>query len=49
MMDFDNYKAWSNRGNSLYNLGQYEEAIEAYSKAINIKPDKYQAWHNQQP
>lgn len=27
--------------------GRYEEAIASYDKAIEIKPDDYQAWHNQ--
>lgn len=32
------------RGNTLYNLKRYEEALEAYKKAIKIKPDYAEAW-----
>jgi tetratricopeptide (TPR) repeat protein len=33
-------------GIALFNLGQYEEAITSYDKAIEIQPDKYEAWYN---
>jgi tetratricopeptide (TPR) repeat protein len=33
-------------GNSLFELEQYEEAIEAYARAIEIKPDYDSAWYN---
>ncbi|MBD2040669.1 serine/threonine-protein kinase [Microcoleus sp. FACHB-672] len=32
------------RGNTLYNLKRYEEALESYTKAIKIKPDYAEAW-----
>jgi tetratricopeptide (TPR) repeat protein len=34
------------RGVALDNLGQYEDAIASYDKAIEIKPDYYEAWNN---
>jgi tetratricopeptide (TPR) repeat protein len=40
---------WHNKGNALYNLGRNEEAIKAYEKAIEIKPDfnmVHLAWNN---
>ncbi|RPJ64758.1 MAG: tetratricopeptide repeat protein [Alphaproteobacteria bacterium] len=36
----------SNKGNSLYYLGRYEEAILAYNKTIEINPQYANAWHN---
>ncbi len=27
------------------NLGRYEEAITNYKKALEIKPDKHEAWY----
>jgi tetratricopeptide (TPR) repeat protein len=41
-----NVNAWYSRGNSLYELGRYEEAIASYDRAISIKPDYYGAWYN---
>jgi Flp pilus assembly protein TadD len=35
-----------NRGVALDNLGQYEEAIASFDKAIEIKPDNDSAWLN---
>ena len=32
-------EAYNNRGNVLSNLGQYEEAVADYDKAIYLKPD----------
>jgi len=37
---------WLYKGNSLFADAKFEEAIEAYSKAINIKPDYHEAWNN---
>ncbi|MFN7660898.1 MAG: tetratricopeptide repeat protein, partial [Dolichospermum sp.] len=39
--------AWYNRGVSFENLGDREEAIASYQKAIAIKPDFHPAWYNQ--
>ena len=33
-------------GNGFYELKAYEEAIASYDKAIEIKPDKHEAWSN---
>ncbi|MGB7442146.1 MAG: tetratricopeptide repeat protein [Coleofasciculaceae cyanobacterium] len=33
-------------GYSLYQLGQYEEALASYEKALEIKPDLHEAWYN---
>jgi tetratricopeptide (TPR) repeat protein len=41
-----NYNAWLSSGVSLYLLGQHEEAIAAYDKALEIKPDMHWAWNN---
>ncbi|MEM9008266.1 MAG: tetratricopeptide repeat protein, partial [Cyanobacteria bacterium P01_F01_bin.86] len=30
----------------LKNLGRYEEAISSYDQALEIKPDKHEAWNN---
>ena len=40
------HKAWYNKGIALDDLGRYEEAIKAYDKAIELKPDYQKAWYN---
>jgi CHAT domain-containing protein/ribosomal protein S16 len=35
-----------NTGHRLNQLGRYEDAIDCYDKAIEIKPDNYKAWGN---
>ncbi|MDY7018876.1 MAG: tetratricopeptide repeat protein [Chloroflexota bacterium] len=43
----DDYRAWNNLGITLSDLERYEPAIEAYQRAIEIKPDAYdEAWSN---
>ncbi|MBD2553871.1 tetratricopeptide repeat protein [Limnothrix sp. FACHB-708] len=37
---------WNDRGNELFHLGRYEEAIASCDKAIQFKPDYHIAWHN---
>lgn len=37
---------WLNYGNQLWRLEQYEEALAAFDRAIQIKPDFYQAWYS---
>jgi len=39
----DDFSAWYNKGLSLYNLGRYEEALQAYDKALELVPDSI-AW-----
>ena len=39
-------KAWCERGNQQYNLGQFSEAIASYNQAIALKPDYRDALHN---
>ncbi len=34
------------KGNVLAESGQFEQAIESYDKALQIKPDNYEAWYN---
>lgn len=41
-----NHKDWFWRGNELYALGRYKEAIESYEKAIQHKPSYHEAWYN---
>jgi len=36
--------AWFNKGNELYNLCRYQEAIDAYNKALAIDPNYKEAW-----
>lgn len=33
-----------NRGNTLYNLTRFEEALEVYDRAINLRPDYAEVW-----
>ena len=33
-----------NKGNTLYDMGKYEEAVQAYDKAIEIDPEYAEAW-----
>lgn len=35
----DTAEGWFNRGNSLAHLERYEEAVEAYEKALELQPD----------
>jgi tetratricopeptide (TPR) repeat protein len=39
-------EAWLEKGNSLFGLGRYEEAITSWDRAIEIKPDDDEAWFN---
>ncbi|MDY6782733.1 MAG: tetratricopeptide repeat protein [Cyanobacteriota bacterium] len=39
-------KAWMNRGLALRRLGRYNEALEAYNRAIELEPGYVLAWNN---
>jgi tetratricopeptide (TPR) repeat protein len=39
-------KAWNNMGLDLYAKGKYDEAVEAYDKAVEIDPEYAEAWYN---
>jgi CHAT domain-containing protein/Flp pilus assembly protein TadD len=45
-LELPNHKAWFDRGNELFELGRYEEAIASYDRAIKINPDYHEAWAN---
>ena len=45
-LDLENYIARYNKGISLAALGKHNEAIEAYNKALEIKPDYHKAWNH---
>ena len=36
----------NNKAITLHNLGRYEDALEVYDKAIEIKPEFDSAWYN---
>ena len=37
---------WFYKGNALYNQGKYNEAIQAYDKAIQLNPIYAESWSN---
>ena len=37
---------WNNKGDALYNQGKYDEAIQAYDRAIEIDPEDAETWGN---
>jgi tetratricopeptide (TPR) repeat protein len=38
--------AWNHKGNALFNLSKYEEAIVQYCKALDLCPIYVEAWYN---
>jgi tetratricopeptide (TPR) repeat protein/tRNA A-37 threonylcarbamoyl transferase component Bud32 len=42
----DDYLDWNKRGDALYNLKKYEEAIKSYDQALALKPDSHVIWSN---
>ena len=45
-MDPQHASAWNNKGVALIHQGKYDEAIQAYDKAIEINPQYADAWNN---
>jgi Tfp pilus assembly protein PilF len=39
-------KYWLDKANELYRLGVYEEAAEAYEKAIGLDPQNTDLWNS---
>ncbi len=39
-------RVWFNKGRALDDLGEYDEAIEAYDEAIRLNPNYAKAWFN---
>ncbi|MEM8723478.1 MAG: tetratricopeptide repeat protein, partial [Cyanobacteria bacterium P01_G01_bin.39] len=37
---------WLFRGNVLYDLKRYKEALDSYDQALELKPDKDEPWYN---
>ncbi|QZZ19653.1 tetratricopeptide repeat protein [Leptothermofonsia sichuanensis E412] len=44
VVSFDGHLAWLERGDDLFQLQRYKEAISAYDRVIQAKPDDYLAW-----
>jgi tetratricopeptide (TPR) repeat protein len=42
---FDESESWIKRGNVLFAVNRFEEAIEKYEQAIRLKPDSWEAWN----
>jgi len=40
------YDEWYNKGNVLSDLERYDEAIDAYDKALEMKKESHEAWNN---
>lgn len=43
--DISSAAAWANRGNHLYRLERFEEALIAFERAIKIRENFYPAWY----
>lgn len=44
--DNSNYSLWNKLGATLAHLGRAEEAIDAYHKALDLKPNYVRVWVN---
>ena len=42
---FDESESWIKRGNVLFAVNRFEEAIKKYEQAIRLKPDSWKAWN----
>jgi tetratricopeptide (TPR) repeat protein len=43
--DSTNPIAWTNRGNQLYRLERFGEALTAFERAVRLQPEFHQAWY----
>ena len=46
LLEPDYAKAYGNRGNAYFNLGQYSRAIQDYDEGIRLKPDAAETYYN---
>lgn len=44
VVSFDGHLAWLERGDELFQRQRYKEAITAYDRVVQAKPDNYLAW-----
>lgn len=44
LVSFDGHLAWLERGDELFHLQRYKDAIAAYDRVIQAKPNDYLAW-----
>lgn len=44
--DIDNPQTWKEKGNELFNQGEYQKAIECFAHAIELDPEYLPAWNN---
>jgi tetratricopeptide (TPR) repeat protein len=42
----NNPERWKERGDDYFGAGDYENALECYCQAIDMKPDYREAWNN---
>jgi tetratricopeptide (TPR) repeat protein len=45
-LNSQNAFTWNTKGNALYKMGKYDEAIECYDRAIEAEPLFVRAWYN---
>jgi tetratricopeptide (TPR) repeat protein len=41
-----NPEVWKEKGDGYFRAGDYENALECYCQAIEIRPDYHEAWNN---
>ena len=39
-------EALNNRGNTLSDIGWFDEALQSYDRAVALRPDYAEAWNN---
>lgn len=47
LLNYTNATNLYSRGSTLYELNRHEEALDAYKKALQIRPDYWEAWKGQ--